>query len=74
MIICVARLADSKGLDRLLDASRALVDRGYRFRVFVVGDGPMEEKLKAMRDELGPDRYSDLHRAAEGRSGSAGGQ
>ena len=53
MIICVARLADSKGLDRLLDASRALADRGYRFRVFVVGDGPMEEKLKAMRDELG---------------------
>ena len=52
-VVCVARLADSKGIDRLLDTANALRAEGRRFRVLIVGDGPMRGPLEAYRDRLG---------------------
>lgn len=43
VVICVSRLSDEKGLDRLLDAMDVL--RHPTARLVLVGDGPMRDRL-----------------------------
>jgi len=46
-LLCVARFAETKGLDTLLDACAVLRERGVRFRLRLYGEGPLHEALVA---------------------------
>ncbi len=45
-ILAVGQLKEKKGFRYLIDACRLLVDRGYRFRCKIVGDGPLRAELE----------------------------
>jgi glycosyltransferase involved in cell wall biosynthesis/GNAT superfamily N-acetyltransferase len=49
----VANLRAQKDYPNLLAAARALADRGVRFRLLAVGQGPLEDEIRRRRDELG---------------------
>lgn len=52
--ICVGRLAEEKGFDRLIIACRQLCDIGFdKFAVYILGDGPDKEHLKSMVSQYG---------------------
>ena len=53
VILSVARLVEKKGLDDLLAAAEILRLRGYRFRLEIIGTGPLRETLKAQAKRLG---------------------
>lgn len=52
-IVNVGRLASEKRQDRLIDVARILRDRGLDFEVWIVGTGPLEERLKRHVASLG---------------------
>ncbi len=52
-VLFVSRLIERKGLHLLLRALGALLQEGIEFRVLVIGDGPMREKLEEQTLELG---------------------
>lgn len=52
-ILSVCRLVEKKGLSYLLEACRVLADRGYTFTCYIVGDGPLRQKLEQKICELG---------------------
>jgi glycosyltransferase involved in cell wall biosynthesis len=52
-MLCVARFQEKKGLDTLLDACRVLRERGVRFRLRLIGDGPERPALEAQMRRLG---------------------
>jgi glycosyltransferase involved in cell wall biosynthesis len=54
-ILSIARLSHQKGLDIAMPVIAALKQKGFRFRWYIIGVGPEEEKLKAMVQELGLD-------------------
>lgn len=49
----VGRLVAEKGLPLLLEAARALKDKGYRFQLRFVGDGDERARLEGMARRLG---------------------
>jgi glycogen(starch) synthase len=51
--VFIGRLVSTKGVDILLDAARELSDKGLRFRLVIVGEGPERGKLERKRTELG---------------------
>jgi colanic acid/amylovoran biosynthesis glycosyltransferase len=53
-VLCCGRLEERKGQHLVLKAVRLLQRRGlHDFRVTLVGDGPLRERLEAMTDEYG---------------------
>lgn len=52
-LVCVARLHEQKGLPILIDAAARLVDRGRKFQVTVIGDGPLRPALEQRIADLG---------------------
>jgi glycosyltransferase involved in cell wall biosynthesis len=52
-LLAVGRLVPVKGFDVLLEACARLRDRGTVFHLYLVGDGPLREKLRAQCDALG---------------------
>lgn len=52
----VGRLSSVKAQDRLLRAAQQLILAGYKVRVLLVGEGPMEQSLKALTKHLALDR------------------
>lgn len=52
-IINVGRLVDQKRHDRLIKAAKILKDHGCRFKIEILGIGPLENELKALSAELG---------------------
>ena len=44
----VSRLVPQKGLFRLLDVHRKLIENGYKHRIYVVGDGPIRSDLQIL--------------------------
>ncbi|MDE6310258.1 MAG: glycosyltransferase [Muribaculaceae bacterium] len=52
-IVHVGRLVAPKRQERLIQAARILKDRGCRFHMDIVGQGPKEKELKALAAELG---------------------
>lgn len=51
-IITVCRLTiDTKGLDRIVNCSKKLINKGFEFLWYIVGDGPDEIYLKNMIKE-----------------------
>jgi glycosyltransferase involved in cell wall biosynthesis len=51
--LCVARLVPAKGLELLVDAIGSLRGRGRDVEAVIVGEGPLEEALKARAERLG---------------------
>ncbi len=49
----VGRFVEEKGVPILLDAGRKLKDDGFSFRLMLIGDGYMREKLEIETDRLG---------------------
>ena len=56
----VGRLVTEKGLPVLLRACRELADRGYDFRLKIVGDGPERPHLRALARELNIDTQTEF--------------
>ncbi|QWZ08030.1 glycosyltransferase family 4 protein [Nocardioides panacis] len=53
LLVSVGRLVEKKGFPDLLRALRLVKERGLRFQVRVLGDGPLLGELVRLRDELG---------------------
>lgn len=51
------RLVPGKGVDLLLRAGKALVDRGFKVCIDVFGDGPERSALEKLSEELGLEKY-----------------
>lgn len=43
--VTVARLVEQKGIDRLIDVHTKLIKDGFNHNFYVIGDGPLKEKL-----------------------------
>jgi colanic acid/amylovoran biosynthesis glycosyltransferase len=52
-LVCVARLHEQKGLPILIDAAARLADLGTRFRLTIVGDGPLRATIEDRIAALG---------------------
>lgn len=52
-VLSIARLSHQKGLDIALPAAANLKKKGLKFRWYIIGVGPEEEKLKEISNELG---------------------
>ena len=50
-LVTVTRLVEQKGIDRLIDIHKKLVENGIKYNIYVIGDGPEKEKLKNMIKE-----------------------
>ena len=53
LVVCLARLAYQKGIDVLIDVASALSTTHPHVRFAVVGDGPLEEEMKALARDRG---------------------
>lgn len=49
----VSRLVEQKAVERLVDVHKKLIDDGYKHRIYVVGDGPLKEKLTEKIERFG---------------------
>jgi len=56
----VAKMRPQKRHDRLLQAVKILKDKGYKFKLWLVGNGPLEEEIKSMVKELEIEDVVDL--------------
>lgn len=54
--VSVARMSPEKGYLRLLEICRRLVDEGYSFGLWLIGDGPQKVELQAKAHSLGLDK------------------
>lgn len=52
-ILFVGRLVEKKGLTYLLQACRLLLDAGCRFKLTIIGDGPLLPRLRQEAEGLG---------------------
>ncbi len=52
-ILCVGRLCPAKGQHILLQAAKLLIDKGVKFTLTLVGDGPDRESLESLTAKLG---------------------
>lgn len=64
LILAVGRLVEKKGYHVLLEACRALADRGVDFHCVVAGEGDQRERLEADRARLGLEDRVQLAGAA----------
>lgn len=46
VILSIGRLSEQKGFDMAIDAAMELKNKGIKFKWFIVGSGPLEEKLQ----------------------------
>jgi glycosyltransferase involved in cell wall biosynthesis len=53
LLICIARLAEAKGVDILLEAVSQVVLKGIPCKCIIVGDGPLREMLTQRACSLG---------------------
>lgn len=47
LFLCVGRLVDQKGFDRLLPICKRLNDEGFQYVVWILGEGPDRNKLES---------------------------
>lgn len=52
-LVTVARLVEQKALFRFLNVHKRLLDDGILHRVYIVGDGPLKEKLTQKARDMG---------------------
>jgi glycosyltransferase involved in cell wall biosynthesis len=46
ILITTSRLVRKNGLEDLVDATKSLVDNGYKVKTIILGDGPLKNELK----------------------------
>ncbi len=56
----VAKMRPQKRHDRLLQAVRVLKNEGYNFKLWLIGNGPLEEEVQKMVKEYEIEDYVDL--------------
>lgn len=56
----VAKMRPQKRHDRLLQAVKTLKEEGYNFKLWLIGNGPLEEEVKSMVKEYEIEDYVDL--------------
>ena len=56
----VAKMRPQKRHDRLLQAVKQLKEEGYKFKLWLIGNGPLEEEIKSMVNEYNINDYVDL--------------
>ncbi len=70
-LCCVSRLVRYKRIDLLIKAASVLKIKGYKFKVYIVGNGPEKNNLINLREELGLESFvvfeSDLSRIELGK-------
>ena len=54
-VVAIGRLVEKKGFDVLLHAFRQIIERFDNARLTIIGDGPLEESLKALTGQLALD-------------------
>lgn len=60
-LVQVSRLVEQKAVDRLIKVHSKLIKEGYKHNIFVIGDGPLKEKLqKQIDEEKVPDTFKLL--------------
>lgn len=47
-IISVCRLVEQKAIDRFVMVHSKMINNGYKYKVFIVGDGPEKERLQKL--------------------------
>lgn len=52
-IVQVSRLVEQKAVDRLIRVHSKLMKKGFKHKIFIVGDGHLKEKLEKQIEELG---------------------
>lgn len=52
-LVQVSRLVEQKAIDRLIKVHSKLIKEGYNHKIFVIGDGPLKEKLEKQITEEG---------------------
>ena len=77
-LVCVGRLSAQKGIYVLIDAVKNLIDRGYRFKLVLAGDGELRETIEGriamhgLKDQVtitgwvGGDRIRELIQTSRG--------
>lgn len=58
--LSIGRLTDQKGFDRLILATKDLIERGFDFKVIILGEGPKEHDLKQQINKLNLEHYIEL--------------
>jgi teichuronic acid biosynthesis glycosyltransferase TuaC len=61
MFVWVGRMVPVKGLDLLLDAARRLHRTGLRFRLHLLGDGPLSGELRQLARDFSLENVVDFH-------------
>lgn len=61
--VWVGRMAEVKRVDVLIDAAQRLHRRGFRFRLHLLGDGPLRKSLQSLSHNLGLDTVVHFHGA-----------
>lgn len=51
-LVCIARLAEQKGLPTLIEAAGLLRSRGVDFQITIIGDGPLRSEIDTLIDRL----------------------
>ena len=59
-LVCVGRLCEQKGQLLLLDAVNQLAAEGLRFKLVLVGDGPLRAEIEAAIARLGLQDYVEI--------------
>jgi len=52
-LVQVSRLVDQKAVGRLIDVHNKLINDGYKHKIYVIGDGPLENELNEKVNALG---------------------
>lgn len=52
-VVCAARFTPRKGIDRAIEATDEMLKKGIPMTLHILGNGPMEQQLKAMVRERG---------------------
>ena len=50
--VSACRLVEQKAIDRLIDVHKKLIDNGFNHKFFIVGDGPLKNKLEEKINSL----------------------
>lgn len=51
-IVQVSRLVEQKAIDRLIKASAKLINENSKIHIYVIGDGPLKERLQKQIEDL----------------------
>lgn len=60
LFVTVCRMSPEKGVGRLLTICKRLKDEGYKFSLWLIGDGPIYQQLQQQARELGLDNCVQL--------------